>query len=132
MEIDTQHLDSFITDESIRLAAFSMWYREQHAKSPAMYPLELEPGLWDEQLLCFEGSSTLETRQSLITAAPDLLSLLIAARNELADLNQSEVDEGALIGRIDAMLDRVEQACPHGSNEDCFACGSLTQEPVAR
>ena len=40
----------------------------------------------------------------LIAAAPELAEALAGARDALAELNQSENDAGALLGRIDAAL----------------------------
>ncbi len=59
---ESQCLDQFITDESLRLAAFVMWWRQQHAINPQAFPLQLEPGLWDEALETFDPQQ-LETRE---------------------------------------------------------------------
>lgn len=46
-------LDEFIDEERQRVSSFvDMWHRETK-KSPAFFPMEMEPGEWDEQLRAF-------------------------------------------------------------------------------
>jgi len=54
MDIKALSLAQFMTEESLRLAAFEAWWRKQNAANPQMFPLELEPGLWDEALQTFD------------------------------------------------------------------------------
>lgn len=41
--------------EQIRLAHFLRWWFEQHDEDPNNFPLDMEPGEWDEQYQMWEG-----------------------------------------------------------------------------
>lgn len=47
-------LDEFIKAELARLERFLDYWRKQNAQHPDLYPLDIKPGDWDEQLAIFE------------------------------------------------------------------------------
>lgn len=53
-------LNQFMVEERERLARFHVWYLAQSKKpenvvdGEPMFPLRMEPGEWDQQLLAFE------------------------------------------------------------------------------
>lgn len=47
-------LDEFMREELSRISRFgAMWHRE-HRRNEEAFPMEMEPGEWDEQYRAFE------------------------------------------------------------------------------
>ncbi len=42
-------------NEVSHLARFHRWWRERNAEDPDNFPLEMEPGEWEEQYCIWEG-----------------------------------------------------------------------------
>ena len=47
-------LDQFIEEEKKTLRIFEAWWRAENKKNPKNFPLDMEPGEWDEQYLTYE------------------------------------------------------------------------------
>ena len=47
-------LDDWLDEERRRLERFEIMWRRETKKAPAFYPIEMEPGEWDEQYRAFE------------------------------------------------------------------------------
>ena len=53
---DSITLDQFVDEEHKQLDAFKASYLAENAKKPENWPLDANPGCWDEQLqICDEG-----------------------------------------------------------------------------
>lgn len=46
-------LEEFLAEERARLDRFAASWREEAARQPDRYPLDLEPSDWDEALMTF-------------------------------------------------------------------------------
>lgn len=52
--VSQQHIADFLHDEIERTARFMTWWMNSHQEDPEMFPLEMEPGQWDEQLRIYD------------------------------------------------------------------------------
>jgi hypothetical protein len=41
--------------EQVRIARFQLWWLDKHDIDPDNFPLDMEPGEWDEQYHIWEG-----------------------------------------------------------------------------
>ena len=74
-------LDEFLADERLELPIFAAWWRAKHAEDPEIFPIEMNPGDWGEQLLCFNIA---DAEQDGIEARPLSLFTDEELHNELA------------------------------------------------
>lgn len=50
-----QTLYFWVAAEQIRVARFQVWWMDQNDLDPDKFPLDMEPGEWDEQYRAWEG-----------------------------------------------------------------------------